>query len=78
MKVNLSYLDALEYAKTVRWKVVECTSSHGECWCAMIAPEEELYDKDDNEIYMLTAGAMSKTFVKYIVDLHNKTLTNNE
>ena len=72
---KLTYKEAQEKSLTVRWKVSFCPQGEN-CWCRIIEPEEKISDSDDNEIYIVGSGEMSRIYAEYLVDLHNKNLKN--
>lgn len=71
----MTYNEAQQYSLTVKWKTTTCTQGE-KCWCRAILPEEEILDKDGNEIIIVHDGAISKEYAEYIVKLHNESLLN--
>lgn len=71
----MTYNEAQQYSLTVKWKTATCTQGE-QCWCRAILPEEEILDKDGNEIIIVHDGAMSKEYAEHIVKLHNASLSN--
>lgn len=69
-----TYDEAKDALKKVRWKTKECGTKN--CWCLMILPEDPIYYdyKGDEEVYVASAGALSKDIAEYIVELHNNSL----
>ena len=73
MKVNLSYLDAIELANKLEWEVSTCDQGES-CWCRIISVKGGLFDRDDEEIYIVGSGAMMSSHANHIVDVHNKSI----
>jgi len=69
----LKYKDAQNLSLTVKWKTTPCQSGES-CWCRIIEPEQELKDKDGNEIYIVGSGSIPKIYAEHIVKLHNASL----
>lgn len=72
---TMTYNEAQQYSLTVKWKTATCTQGE-KCWCRAILPEEEILDKDGNEIIIVHDGAMPKEYAEHIVKLHNASLFN--
>lgn len=69
----MTYKEAKEKAKVVRWKVDICHTGE-DCWCRIIVPEEPIeYDyHNDKETYeIVSAGAIDREFAEQIVSEHN-------
>lgn len=73
----LSYEEATGLCLKTKWKIAFCTSG-AECWCRMIIPDKEIYDKDGNEIYVAGSGCIPTIYAEHIVKLHNNSLTDSE
>jgi hypothetical protein len=72
MKLEMKFEESMTYLTTVEWKTIECDDS--ECWCRLIVPKEELFDEDNNEIYVAASGCISKEHAEHIVKIHNESL----
>ena len=69
----MTFDEAKNLAKTVRWKTEVCYTGE-DCWCRIIVPEEPIeYDyHDDKETYeIVSAGSIDKEFAEQIVSEHN-------
>jgi len=69
----MTYKEAQEHSLTVKWKTATCNQGE-QCWCRAILPEEEILDKDENEIIIAHDACLSKELAEYIVKLHNDNL----
>lgn len=75
----MTFEEALEKAKTVRWKTVSCGDSS--CWCRVITTEEPLFYKSvgvEEELYVVGAGSLYKSHAEYIVKIHNEHINQNK
>lgn len=72
MKLEMKFEEAMTYLTTVEWKTMKCDDS--KCWCRLIVPKEELFDIDNNEIYVAASGCLSKEHAEHIVKIHNESL----
>jgi hypothetical protein len=66
----MTYKEAEIYSKKVKWKVDYCNTGK-ECWCRVISPIEEINTEDGDSIRIINSGALSKTYARHIVKLHN-------
>ena len=73
IKSELNYDEAMKKALTVRWKVGLCISGE-KCWCRVIRPEKEIKCTENEDIYIVGQGCITKEHAEYIVKLHNNHL----
>jgi len=73
---GLTYQEAQEKSLNVKWKTTCCPQGEV-CWCRVIEPEEKIFDKDGEEIYIAGSGCVPKIYAERIVELHNKHLLPN-
>lgn len=68
--------EANELLHKVPWKTQECMQK--DCWCSLIVPLEPIPytdhhgELDEEGVYVIGAGAISKEFAQQIVDEHNQ------
>jgi hypothetical protein len=71
----MTWEDAFELSKTVKWKAESCSAK--ECWCKIVTTEVPIiYDAfgHDEELYIIGAGSIPAEYADYIVELHNNTI----
>lgn len=62
-------------ALTVPWKIEECSTRGGKCWCALIVPVEPLtWGESKKEYCIAPAACLDKEIAEHIVKIHNKSL----
>jgi len=69
----MTYTEAMEHALKVKWKVSLCSSGK-ECWCRTIEPEKKINNLDDEEVYIIGSGSITKEHAEHIVKIHNESL----
>lgn len=71
----MTYKEAQNHSLTVPWITESC--GNNDCWCLMIKPEEPITwgNEDEENYYIIGAGALDKLTAEYIVELHNKALS---
>lgn len=69
----MTYTEALEKSLNVKWKIGFCHVGE-KCWCRIIEPEIPIiYDKNE-ELQIISDGAINQEIAEYIVKLHNDSL----
>lgn len=71
----MNYQEAIQHSLNVKWKTSFCQSGE-KCWCRIIEPDQEIKDKDGNEIIIAASGSINKNYAEHIVKLHNASLNN--
>jgi len=69
----MTYDQAVAFSLTVPWKISLCNQGE-KCWCRIIEPEEEIKDKDNNDIYIVASGCITTLHAEYLIKLHNQSL----
>jgi len=69
----MNYQEAMQHALKVDWKVSLCHEGK-ECWCRVIEPKEKIISSEDEEIYIVGSGSISKEHAEHIVNVHNCSL----
>lgn len=70
---NMDYLEAQEFSLTKEWKISTCSQGE-DCWCRIIEPIEEIFDNEENQIFIASSGSISELYAEHIVKLHNESL----
>jgi len=71
----MKYQEAYDLALKSKWIATHCFVGES-CWCNIITPEVPIFygEEDNEEVQIVSSGAINKQIAEHIVKVHNQSL----